>query len=75
MPPTPPTPAHLQRAVDTANAAIRGFWARVGDRLPDAGEWVEHERLTAEWNAAVGALAAAREGEDEPAAPGLVLTA
>jgi hypothetical protein len=72
--PSRPTHAALQRAVDTANAQIRGFWKRVGDRLPDAGEWVEHERLTAEWNRAVTALAAAREGEDEPAAV-LVLTA
>ena len=74
MPPSHPTPADLQRAVDRANAAIRGFWAEVGDRSPDAGEWAVHERLVATWNTAVAELGAAREGEDEPV-PALVLTA
>lgn len=73
MPTSLPDRAELQRAVDTANAAIRGFWARVGDRLPDTVEWVEHDRLTADWNRATVMLRA-REAEDEPAA-GLVLTA
>lgn len=73
MPSSPPTRVELQRAVDAANEGIRGFWASVGDRLPDVVEWAEHDRLTADWNRATAALRA-REAEDEPAA-GLVLTA
>lgn len=74
MPPTPPTPADLQRAVDRANARIRTFWARVGDhRMPTAEEWLLHEELVAAWVTAERARAA-REGEDEPAGA-LVLTA
>jgi hypothetical protein len=73
--PTPPTPEHLQRAVDDANRAIRGFLRQVpGGRLSTPGQRVVYELLVSVYNAAVAELHAAREGEDEPAA-GLVLTA
>lgn len=73
-----PTSSHpdLQRAVDVANAAIRAYLRQVpGGRLSTAEQRAGYERLVAEYNAAVGRLHGAREGEDESAAAGLVLTA
>lgn len=68
-------PATLQRAVDQANAAIRAYMRQVpGGRLRTAEQRARYEGLVAEYNAAVGRLHGAREGEDEPAR-GLVLTA
>ena len=70
-----PGPADLQRAVDHANAAIRGYLRGIpGGRLTTAGQRARYEGLVAEYNAAVGRLHRAREGRDEAAA-GLVLTA
>lgn len=73
--PSSPSPADPQRAVDTANAAIRGYLRGIpGGRLTTAGQRAGYERLVAEYNAAVGRLRLAREVRDELAA-GLVLTA
>lgn len=69
MPPSPVLLSELQAAVDRANQAIRGFWLRIPEGvLPTPEQWLLHEGLVAEWNAALVARdAGAREGEDEPA--------
>lgn len=69
MPLPPSRRRDLQAAVDRANQAIRGFWLRIPQGvLPTPEQWLLHEGLVAEWNAALVARdAGAREGEDEPA--------
>lgn len=73
--PNSPSPESLQRAVDAANADIRAIvQGYAGGRLPAPGLRPEYDAAVEVYNAAITALHAAREGEDEPAAA-MVLTA
>lgn len=68
MPTSPPSRLELQRAVDRANAAIRGFMATVpGGRLNGADR-VVYDGLVDVYLGAVRARdARGREGEDDEA--------
>jgi hypothetical protein len=64
-----PSRAELQRAVDRANALIRQFWMGMQGEPPTVGDWLFHNVLVAEWNAAMIARDAAGPagGEDKAA--------